>query len=291
MPDRKSASGSGKRPNRRAATMWAHTRKFREIDLHGKIVDQALLEVAEAINDALKHREVRIRINHGKGTGTLRNEIRTMLRQQTVLHSAFEGTIQALAAAIDAKDAYTGGHSAEVSQHAQAIARGLRLSPPDIDAVRIAGYLHDLGKIGIPDHILRKAGPLDPAEREQVRTHSIIGYRILRPIPVDERVKLAVLHNHERWDGTGYPDGLSGNQIPIHARILMVADAYEAMTSTRPYRRALEPMEAVAQLRAESGRQFDPDAVEAFIRTLRMNGQSVPRGVRGRIMRHPSRLR
>jgi len=228
---------------------------------------------------------------YGSLIGLVFHASRTMLRQQTVLQTAFEGTIQALAAAIDAKDAYTGGHSAEVSQHAEAVARGLRLSPKDIDAVRIAGYLHDLGKIGIPDHILRKPGPLDPAEREQVRSHSLIGYRILRPIPVDERVKLAVLHNHEHWDGTGYPDNLSGNQIPIHARILMVADAYEAMTSTRPYRRALQPMEAVAQLRAEAGRQFDPEVVEAFIRTLRMNGEAFPRGIRGRILRHPSHLR
>lgn len=222
---------------------------------------------------------------------TMRYQDSALRRQQTVLQSTLEGTIQALAAAIDAKDAYTGGHSAEVSRHAEAIARGLRLPPDDVEAVRIAGYLHDLGKVGIPDHVLRKPGPLDPTEREQVRTHSLLGYRILRSIPMDDRVKLAVLHNHERWDGTGYPDGLKGGEIPIHARILMVADAYEAMTSTRPYRRALEPMEAIAQLHAEAGRQFDPDVVDAFIRTLRMNGQPSQRAVRTRAHRHPSRLR
>lgn len=216
---------------------------------------------------------------------------RTMVRQQTALRTSFEGIVQALAAAIDAKDQYTMNHSAEVSKHAEAIARSLRLHEKDVDAVRIAGYLHDVGKIGIPDHILLKPGPLDPIEREQIRTHSLVGYRILRPIAVDDRVKMAILHNHERWDGTGYPDGLSGNQIPIHARILMVADAYEAMIDKRPYRRALEPTEAVAQLRAEAGRQFDPEVVEAFIRTLRMNGQGAARGVRGRTLRHPTHLR
>jgi putative nucleotidyltransferase with HDIG domain len=216
---------------------------------------------------------------------------RTMVRQQNALKASFEGIVQALAAAIDAKDSYTANHSAEVAKHAESIARALRLPQKDIDAVRIAGYLHDVGKIGIPDQILLKPGPLNPTEREQVRTHSLVGYRILRPIPVDERVKLAILHNHERWDGAGYPDGLSGSQIPIHARILMVADAYEAMIDKRPYRRALDPMEAVAQLRAEAGRQFDPEVVEAFIRTLRMNGQGPGRGVRGRPLRHPAHLR
>jgi len=193
---------------------------------------------------------------------------RTLLRQQRELRETFEGTLRSLAAAIDAKDAYTGGHSSEVSRHAEAIARSLHLSSRDVEAVRIAGFLHDLGKIGIPDQILRKAGPLDPNERSKIRSHSLIGYRIVKPIPVDERVKLAVLHNHERWDGGGYPDGLRAGEIPIHARILMVADAFEAMTSSRPYRRALDRDEAITQLRAESGKQFDPDVVEAFVRVL-----------------------
>lgn len=229
---------------------------------------------------------------YGALVGLVYRASRTMVQQQTFLQSAFEGIIQALAAAIDAKDAYTGNHSAEVSRHAEATARVLRLPAKDIDAVRIAGYLHDLGKIGIPDQILRKAGPLDPVEQEKLCSHSIIGYRILRPIPVDERIKLAVLHNHERWDGGGYPDGLIGNQIPIHARILMVADAYEAMTSSRPYRQAIPPIEAVAQLRREAGSQFDPDVVEAFIRTLHLDGQAhpAPRAVSGRLYRHPSRV-
>lgn len=193
---------------------------------------------------------------------------RAMVRKTHELNDAFEGTIRSLAAAIDAKDAYTGGHSSEVSRHAEAIARALHLPSRDVEVMRIAGYLHDLGKIGIPDHILRKAGPLDPSERAKIRSHSLIGYRIVKPIPVDERVKLAVLHNHERWDGGGYPDGLRADEIPIHARILMVADAYEAMTSSRPYRRALDRDEAISQLRAESSKQFDPQVVEAFVRVL-----------------------
>lgn len=193
---------------------------------------------------------------------------RGMVRKTRELNDAFEGTIRSLAAAIDAKDAYTGGHSSEVSRHAEAIARALHRPSDEVNAARIAGYLHDLGKIGIPDHILRKAGPLDLDERKKIRDHSRIGYRIVKPIPVPEKVKEAVLHNHERWDGGGYPDGLREEEIPIIARILMVADAYEAMTSSRPYRRALDRDEAITQLRAESGKQFDPNVVDAFIRVL-----------------------
>jgi len=229
---------------------------------------------------------------YGVLVGLVYRASRTMEQQQTALQAGFVGTIQALAAAIDAKDAYTAGHSAEVSRHAEAVARTLRLPTEDIEVARIAGYLHDLGKIGIPDEILRKAGPLDPGEWEKVRGHSLIGYRILRPIAVDERVKMAVLHTHERWDGRGYPDGLSGNQIPIHARILMVVDAYAAMTSGRPYRQAIAPGEAVVHLRRGAGHQFDPDVVDAFVHTLRVDAQATaPRAVSGRLFRHPSRVR
>lgn len=193
---------------------------------------------------------------------------RAMVRKERELHEALEGTIRSFAAAIAARDAYTGEHSTQVGRHAEAIARALHLSGRDVEVMRIAGYFHDLGKIGIPDHILHKAGPLDPNERAKIRSHSLIGYRIVKPIPVDERVKLAVLHSHERWDGGGYPDGLRGDEIPIHARILMVVDAYEAMTTSRPYRRALDHDEAIVQLRAESSKQFDPEVVEAFLRVL-----------------------
>jgi len=276
---------------------------FAPVRLVGESVPNGVYEVTLSAAPLLAHiQQARVRawtyvlggilLLYGVLVGLVYRASRTLVEQQTSLQAAFEGTIQALAAAIDAKDAYTGGHSAEVSHHAEATARALRLPAGDVEAVRIAGYLHDLGKIGVPDRILRKAGPLDPLEREEVSHHSIIGYRILRPIPVDDRVKLAVLHTHERWDGAGYPDGLSGNQIPIHARILMVADAYEAMTSTRPYRQAMAPTEAVDHLRGEAGRQFDPDVVEAFIRALRIDGQAhgIPRAASGRRFRHPSRL-
>ncbi|MDQ7842807.1 MAG: HD-GYP domain-containing protein [Armatimonadota bacterium] len=276
---------------------------FAPVRLVGESVPNGVYEVTLSAAPLLAHiQQARVRawayvlggilLLYAVLVGLVYRASRTLVEQQASLQAAFEGTIQALAAAIDAKDAYTGGHSAEVSRHAEATARALRLPAGDVEAVRIAGYLHDLGKIGIPDQILRKAGPLDPLERERVSHHSVIGYRILRPIPVDDRIKLAVLHTHERWDGTGYPDGLTGNRIPIHARILMVADAYEAMTSSRPYRQAIAPTEAVAHLRREAGRQFDPDVVEAFIRALRIEGQApiVPRAASGRLFRHPWRV-
>ena len=201
--------------------------------------------------------------------GLVRRASKTVIEQQESLRDAFEGTIQSLATALDAKDTYTGGHSSQVSRYGETIARALGLPEPDVQVVRMAGFLHDLGKIGIPDRLLRKTGPLDEREWAAIRHHSQIGYQILQPVPIDDRIKLAVRHNHERWDGTGYPDGLVGEAIPIHARILMVADAFEAMTSARPYRKGLDEAHAIAELQQSAGTQFDPGVVGAFVRLLK----------------------
>jgi putative nucleotidyltransferase with HDIG domain len=197
--------------------------------------------------------------------GLVAKASRDLIRQQRALQEALEGTIRALAAAVDARDTYTGGHSSQVAIYAVAIATQLGLSGADIQVAKLSGYLHDLGKIGVPDDVLRKPGKLNDSELAMIRRHSLIGFHILEPVNLDDRIKTAVKHAHERWDGSGYPDGLVGDEIPIHARILAVADAYEAMTTTRPYRNSLTPEFARSEIRRQAGSQFDPRVVEAFM--------------------------
>lgn len=167
-----------------------------------------------------------------------------------------------LAKAVDARDTYTGSHSERVAELAARIAARMGLSREDIELARLAGSLHDLGKLAIPEEILRKAGPLTDPERLVLERHPQIGYRMLESLGVDP-VADWVLHHHERWDGNGYPDGLSAETIPLGARILFVADAYDAMTSDRVYRRRLASEDALAELERCAGTQFDPEIVSA----------------------------
>jgi HD-GYP domain-containing protein (c-di-GMP phosphodiesterase class II) len=198
----------------------------------------------------------------------VRRTSRLLLKQQADLVTAHLGTYHALAGAIDAKDSYTGDHSVEVSRLAVALGRAIGLGDETLEELKMAAHLHDLGKIAVPDAILMKRGPLTDEEFAVVRRHADAGYAILRDAPLSERVKLAVRHNHERWDGAGYPSGLAGEAIPLFSRILAAVDAYEAMTSERPYRRALPQAEAVARLRAGAGTQFDPHLVDLFLRRV-----------------------
>jgi putative nucleotidyltransferase with HDIG domain len=193
---------------------------------------------------------------------------RQMIQQQEDLQHAFEGTVRALVSAVDMKDSYTANHSSRVAEYAAVAAQALGLGSKEIEDIRMAAYLHDLGKIGVPDEVLRKPGALTPQEGWQMRRHPAIAAHILEEVPLSPRLKLAVRHNHERWDGTGYPDGLAGDEIPIEARILAVADAYEAMTANRPYRHTMGHASAVAELRRHVRTQFDPRVVEAFVRAL-----------------------
>jgi putative nucleotidyltransferase with HDIG domain len=178
------------------------------------------------------------------------------------------GTVRALVSAVDFKDSYTASHSSLVAEYAAMTARTLGLNSEEIEDIRMAAYLHDLGKIGVPDAVLRKPAALTPEEGRQMRRHPAIAAYILEDVPFSRRIKLAVRHNHERWDGTGYPDGLRGEEIPIEARILSVADAYEAMTSNRPYRHTLDHASAIAELRRHVRTQFDPRVVNAFVQAL-----------------------
>jgi diguanylate cyclase (GGDEF)-like protein len=168
-----------------------------------------------------------------------------------------------LSKAVDARDTYTGSHSERVSELAARIATRVGLDPEQVELTRLAGSLHDLGKLAIPEEILRKAGALTDSERLVLERHPQIGFRMLDSLGVDPVAKL-VLHHHERWDGAGYPDGLHGEQIPLSARIIFVTDAYDAMTSHRVYRAARSSEAALAELRRCAGTQFDPGIVAAF---------------------------
>ena len=190
------------------------------------------------------------------------------LRQEEVETAGF-GMLESLVAAVDNKDSYTHRHSNEVTEHALAIAAALGLSEASQQVVRVAGLLHDVGKIGVPGRILRKPGRLTPGEYEITKRHTLLGERLIQEIPNSREIRAAVVSHHERWDGAGYPRGLAGKAIPLPGRILSVADAYSAMTSDRPYRAGLSTHEAITQLRAGAGTQFDPALVELFIEALR----------------------
>ncbi|MCE5203989.1 MAG: HD domain-containing protein [Actinomycetia bacterium] len=184
------------------------------------------------------------------------------------LQEAYLATVRALAAAVDAKDPYTRGHSDKVAQYALIIGQRLDLSPEQLTALEMAAYLHDIGKIGVAEEILLKPGKLSDEEMGQMRHHPLIGANILKPIAFPWPIAPVVRHHHEHYDGAGYPAGLKAEEIPLLARVLTVADAFEAMIADRPYRRGRSIEEAILELRRCSGTQFDPRVVDAFIRAL-----------------------
>ena len=173
--------------------------------------------------------------------------------------------ITSLASAVDAKDRYTGGHTQRVTRLAIRIAEQLDPDLRSNEQLRYGFMLHDVGKIGVPERILLKDGSLTTDEWAVMRTHPIIGLQIIEPVGLGADVENVVRHHHERWDGGGYPDGLSEEEIPFGARLFSVADAFDAMTSDRPYRKGMPAEQAVEQIRAEAGSQFDPKAVDSFV--------------------------
>jgi diguanylate cyclase (GGDEF)-like protein/putative nucleotidyltransferase with HDIG domain len=176
--------------------------------------------------------------------------------------------VEALAIALLERDRYTGEHSESVVEMAVAVARSLGLSSAQVEDVRAAALLHDIGKVGIPDAILNKPGPLTPAERTVMAEHPVIGERILRGIGGFAPVAEIVRHEHESFDGSGYPDGLVGDEIPIGSRIILACDAYHAMTSDRPYRARMSDADAFRELRRCAGGQFDPNVTAALVARL-----------------------
>ncbi len=184
------------------------------------------------------------------------------------LKDIYLNTISALARALEAKDRYTRSHSENVIRYTVAIAEEINLSVPQIEIIRQACQLHDLGKIGIHDYILSKSGRLSPDEWDEIKLHSLRGAQILQPIGFLTEVADLVKQHHERYDGKGYPSKLRGEDIQLGARIMAVADAFDAMISERPYRKALTLSQAISELKANSGTQFDPVIIKAFLRVL-----------------------
>ncbi|PWK67990.1 putative nucleotidyltransferase with HDIG domain [Streptomyces sp. CG 926] len=186
--------------------------------------------------------------------------------------AAHQATIRALVQAVDIKDRYTRGHSERVGQASAMIARELGMTEDRLETVRIAGILHDVGKLGVPTRLLRKDGPLTPDERRIIELHPEYGHEMVRGIGFLGEARSAILHHHERVDGSGYPYGLTGEQIPVLARVVAVADAFDAMTSTRSYSRARPVPVALAELERCAGAQFDPSMVRALVDAIGRTG-------------------
>lgn len=189
-------------------------------------------------------------------------------RQYREMQQMFEGTIQSLVSALDAKDAYTCGHSSRVAELAVELASRLGFDEEGINRIRMAGILHDIGKIGVDDSVLRKPGKLTDEEFEQIKQHPVLGYEILQGIRQFKKILPAVRHHHESWNGSGYPDGLAGQAIPRDAQVLAVADAFDAMSSDRPYRSGM-PIDKVVSIFEEGrGVQWAADVVDVLIESI-----------------------
>lgn len=210
--------------------------------------------------------------NHARALSMLASQVAVSLENAQLyenLRDNYAATIAALSATIDAKDHYTRGHSDRVMEYSVHIARALGLPEDAMETIRFAGLLHDIGKIGVSEAILLKPAKLSPEEFELIKTHSVIGASIVEQIDFLNKLTPIILHHHERYGGGGYPDGLYGDDIPLLARILAVADAFEAMTSERAYRPALTQDQAIAELRRCAGEQFDPMVVQVFLDIVR----------------------
>ncbi len=222
--------------------------------------DRAEKEYLKAVADALSGAIV-----HKKNEDELKNTTER-------LRKALGGTVEAMAIAVEVKDPYTAGHQKRVADLARAIAQEMNLPQDIIENIRIAGRLHDLGKLSVPSEILSKSGPLSNLETEFVKTHSLAGHEMLKDVGFPGPVAQAVLQHHERLDGSGYPKGLSGAEIILEARILGVADVMEAMGSHRPYRASLGLSEALKEIEMNRGKLYDAEVVDACLRLFNKKG-------------------
>ncbi|MCM8760476.1 MAG: response regulator [Candidatus Omnitrophica bacterium] len=192
-----------------------------------------------------------------------------------MIRNSYINSIKSLINSLEAKDAYTKGHSEQVAYYSLLIGKEMGIGSYNLEVLKNASYLHDLGKLGIKDSILLKPGPLDRDEMEIIKQHPSMTIKILEPLDLKKDVLAACLHHHERVNGNGYPSGLKGDEIPLLARILAIADAYSAMVSERPYRNAMTEEEAIAELRRHADMQFDRDIVDTFIKILKENKKEV----------------
>jgi putative nucleotidyltransferase with HDIG domain len=208
--------------------------------------------------------------------GKVRDRTKQLADKHQQLRTAYVQTIRALAEAVDAKDAYTRGHSERVGVYASKIAREMNFAKDFIERVYIAGLLHDVGKIGVRDAVITKPDRLTPEEYLEIKQHPEIGARILEPVDFLKDVAPCVRHHHEWYDGSsrGYPDQLRGDQIPLPSRIILVADTVEAMTSDRPYRKALTLEAVVSEIHKYSGSQFDPNVTKSFLELIEREGEA-----------------
>jgi putative nucleotidyltransferase with HDIG domain len=230
------------------------------------------------ISDDEEYRE-----NDSQVFALLASQVSAALESSILYHDLeqqYLGTVTALSTAVEARDPYTSGHSRRVARYAVNIAKHMGLGDEEVKTLHWGALLHDIGKIGIPDEILKKPGPLTDLEWATMRQHPVIGSEILRSVPGSDIVLPMVLHHHERIDGTGYPDGLQGEEIPLLVRLLSVADGFEAMTSRRSYRSAMSMDKALATLRKGAGSQWDAEGVKALhsFLSLRVTRGSMPIG-------------
>jgi putative nucleotidyltransferase with HDIG domain len=203
---------------------------------------------------------------YGRNSDQMAAQARALEAALSESESAYDSTLRALSLALDVRDRETEGHAQRVARYMDLMARELRASTVDVKTLRRGALLHDVGKIGIPDEILRKTGELDGAQWRIMKRHPAYGARILAGIPYLSGAAEIVHHHHEHYDGSGYPDGLAGEDIPLGARIFSLADALDAMTSDRPYRKAMTLEDAITEIERCSGKQFDPSIVSAFLR-------------------------
>jgi diguanylate cyclase (GGDEF)-like protein len=223
-----------------------------------------VLDVQDEARGAFEEADVRL-------LETVADQLGAALRSATLfeqLERAYLGTAEALGAALEAKDAHTAEHARSIVANAERVGRRLGMTEDDLRDLRYAAAFHDIGKIAVPDSILNKPGPLTDGERRELERHPLVGEQILQPVEFLDRVRPLVRHCHERWDGSGYPDGLAGERIPLGARVIQVCDAHDAMTRNRPYRDALPPDVAHAEIRTFAGAQFDERVASAFLEAV-----------------------
>jgi len=224
-----------------------------------------LADLGRAVQQAMKHRDELLQTR--QFTQWVREEAAEVQRERLRLERVSVATLEALVNVLEAKDPYLRGHSTRVADLAATLAAHLGLNDEEIEQIRIAGRLHDIGKIGTRDAVMEKQGPLTPEEYEHVKQHVIIGSQILAPLaPLTQLGQIigAVRSHHERWDGSGYPDGLRGGDIPLAARIIGAAEIYDALSTTRPYQERLTPEQAAERMSQLSGSVLDPEVFEAL---------------------------